>query len=166
MIAQFGTALLCSLDSLIFATSIGLLGDPGIKRRNLSLAFGIFDFAGSTAGFLQYPSARFAHSSAAFQLLLPAYLALILLLNFPKALRTYRMYFVPALLSLDNLMQPISGVPFVFTIALASGVTSWLFAFAGLWLGEMARSRLYLQASVVLKRGGSIQKSSGFQINC
>ena len=147
MIALFGTALVCSLDSLIFAVGIGSLRDPGFKKLNFSLAFGIFDFAGSFAGLVQFPSPRFAHSLAASQLLFVAYLALLLLLMSPRVVGAKRVYIVPALLSLDNVMQPIAGVSITFSTALASGVMSGFLAFVGLWLGELVRRRLYAHAS-------------------
>jgi putative Mn2+ efflux pump MntP len=129
--------LLCSIDSFLAAAGIGLLEWSETKRRKLILAFAMFDLIATFAGlYLRTgstqidvtPLVAFA-ALALFALVTPVYRR-----RLPGAI-----FWIPALLSLDNLIAGWLGESSIAQSPLSAGLCSGLLAWAGFEVARMAK---------------------------
>ena len=140
--SSFESALLCSLDTFVFCTVLGLIGELSVSRSRIVLAFAAWDFVGSIVGLLAYPAADLLPMKVIVPIGWAAYFLAFAVLLLPRVRVGHRIYLIPVLLAVDNLIEALVGAPSTLAVAAEAALCSGSLAIIGLLIGPRIRPRI------------------------
>jgi putative Mn2+ efflux pump MntP len=137
--------LLCSIDSFVAAIAIGFFAAGRTTRIRLAVMFAVCDCTASFAGAILRASGAWPgfRGLSLIPLIIPLAFAAVVLAYYLARRRSFLLWGLPVLLSVDNLASGwFDPSPAAATSLLLGGLLSGVFALAGFTLASYVEARL------------------------